>query len=115
VFLLFCFARVSSSRPLFGIFLASLRHKSTAGMLGAALWATVRAIPARHSRTSLKSIKVAPKYRAPSGETWTGRGAMPRWLAALKKEGHKLEKFLIARPAKTVALQTRGRPSPRRN
>jgi len=27
----------------------------------------------------LKGKKVPPKYRSPSGETWAGRGAKPRW------------------------------------
>jgi DNA-binding protein H-NS len=35
----------------------------------------------RSPRTSLKGLKVAPKYRGPNGETWAGRGAMPRWPA----------------------------------
>ena len=63
----------------------------------------------RSSRTSLKGVKVAPKYRGPNGETWAGRGAMPKWLAALKKEGHKPEEFLIAKLAKTAAPQRRSR------
>jgi hypothetical protein len=32
---------------------------------------------------------------------------MPRWLAALKKEGHKPEEFLIAKPAMTAASRKR--------
>jgi DNA-binding protein H-NS len=63
----------------------------------------------RSLRTSLKGAKVAPKYRGPNGETWAGRGAMPKWLAALKKDGHKPEEFLIAKPAKTAAPQRRSR------
>jgi DNA-binding protein H-NS len=63
----------------------------------------------RSPRTSLKGVKVAPKYRGPDGETWAGRGAMPKWLAALRKEGHKPEEFLIAKPAKTPASQRRSR------
>jgi DNA-binding protein H-NS len=36
---------------------------------------------------------VAPKYRDPdSGNTWSGRGKPPRWIA-----GKDREKFLIAR------------------
>jgi len=31
----------------------------------------------------LKGRKVPPKYRGPSGETWAGRGAKPRWLVGL--------------------------------
>jgi DNA-binding protein H-NS len=64
----------------------------------------------RSPRTSLKGLKVAPKYRGPNGETWAGRGAMPKWLAALKKEGHKPEEFLIAKPTKTATPQRRPRP-----
>ena len=43
----------------------------------------------------LKGRKVPPKYRGPSGETWAGRGAKPRWLVAAIKRGKKLEDFLI--------------------
>ncbi|SFK44059.1 DNA-binding protein H-NS [Lysobacter sp. cf310] len=41
--------------------------------------------------------KVAPKYRNPAntGETWTGRGKQPRWLAAYTGNGRKLDEFLI--------------------
>ena len=49
--------------------------------------------PAQSRRT--KTRKVAPKYRGPGGETWTGRGNAPRWLAALEAEGKKRESFLI--------------------
>ena len=53
---------------------------------------------ARTGRASaLRGVKVAPKYRGPGGETWAGRGATPRWLSALLKEGHSLEDFAIAR------------------
>jgi DNA-binding protein H-NS len=46
-----------------------------------------------------KGRKVAPKYRGPGGETWAGRGAMPRWMAAAIKEGKKREDFLIDKSA----------------
>jgi DNA-binding protein H-NS len=46
--------------------------------------------------STLKGSKVAPKYRGPGGETWAGRGAQPRWLTALLKEGHSLEEFSVA-------------------
>ena len=45
--------------------------------------------------SALRGVKVAPKYRGPGGETWAGRGATPRWLTALVKEGHSAEQFLI--------------------
>jgi DNA-binding protein H-NS len=46
-------------------------------------------------RSAMKARTVPPKYRGPGGETWAGRGARPRWLAALLKEGRKLEEFAI--------------------
>ena len=46
-------------------------------------------------KSSLKGKKVPPKYRSPSGETWAGRGARPRWIVAALKKGKKIESFLI--------------------
>jgi DNA-binding protein H-NS len=48
----------------------------------------------------LKGRKVPPKYRSPSGETWAGRGAKPRWLVAAIKRGKKLDEFLIDKSAR---------------
>jgi DNA-binding protein H-NS len=49
----------------------------------------------RQQASSLKGRKVAPKYRSPSGESWAGRGAQPRWLVAAIKKGKKVEDFLV--------------------
>jgi DNA-binding protein H-NS len=49
--------------------------------------------------SAMKGRKVAAKYRGPDGETWAGRGAMPRWMAAAIKEGKKREDFLIDKSA----------------
>ena len=51
-------------------------------------------------RSALKGMKVPPKYRGPSGETWAGRGARPRWLVAAIKGGKKLDDFLIDKSAR---------------
>jgi DNA-binding protein H-NS len=53
-----------------------------------------------HSKSAahpLKGRKAPVKYRSPSGETWAGRGAKPRWLVAAIKNGKKVEHFLIQR------------------
>jgi len=50
--------------------------------------------------SALKGRKVPPKYRGPSGETWAGRGAKPRWLVAAIKGGKKLDDFLIDKSAR---------------
>jgi DNA-binding protein H-NS len=55
----------------------------------------------RKRSSKLKGRKVPPKYRSRSGETWSGRGARPRWLvAAMKKGGKKLDAFLIDKSAR---------------
>lgn len=61
-----------------------------------------KAAAVRRGRSSpLKGTKVAPKYRGPGGETWSGRGARPRWLvAALRGRKKSLEDFLIDQPAR---------------
>ena len=46
-------------------------------------------------KSSLKGKKVPPKYRSPSGETWAGRGARPKWMVEALKKGKKMESFLI--------------------
>ena len=45
--------------------------------------------------SATKGRTVAPKYRGPNGETWTGRGVMPRWLSALVAQGRTREEFAI--------------------
>lgn len=61
-------------------------------------------------RTSaMKGRKVPPKYRGPGGETWAGRGAQPRWLAAALKEGKKLEDFLIEKSTRKTARKPRAK------
>ena len=54
----------------------------------------------RGGGSALKGRKVPPKYRSPSGETWAGRGARPRWLVAAIKVGKKLDDFMIEKSAR---------------
>jgi len=54
----------------------------------------------RGGGSALRGRKVPPKYRSPSGETWAGRGARPRWLVAAIKEGKKPDDFLIDKSAR---------------
>jgi DNA-binding protein H-NS len=54
----------------------------------------------RPGGSALKGRKVPPKYRSPSGDTWAGRGARPRWLVAAIKGGKKLDDYLIDKSAR---------------
>jgi DNA-binding protein H-NS len=59
-------------------------------------------------RGAMKGRKVAPKYRNPKNrsETWAGRGAMPRWLAAEIKQGKRREDFAIDKYKSSPHAQT---------
>jgi DNA-binding protein H-NS len=54
----------------------------------------------RGGGSALKGKKVPPKYRGPSGDTWAGRGARPRWLVAAIRGGMKIDDFLIDKSAR---------------
>lgn len=69
----------------------------------------LRMAGASRRTSAMKGRKVPPKYRGPDGETWAGRGAQPRWLAAALKEGKKLENFLIAKSARRTARKPRAK------
>src|SRR5262245_42305596 len=63
----------------------------------------------RGRASTLKGIKVAAKYRGPNGETWAGRGAMPRWMAVAVKDGKTREDFLIDKRAAATTRSARKR------
>lgn len=44
---------------------------------------------------SKSATVVAAKFRGPNGESWSGRGLMPRWLTALVAQGQSKEEFAI--------------------
>jgi DNA-binding protein H-NS len=58
----------------------------------------------RRRKSPLKGRKVPPKYRNPANrnETWSGRGARPRWLQAQLKKGRKIDAFAIVRGKRGV-------------
>lgn len=51
--------------------------------------------PRRAKSAKAGSGTVAAKYRGPNGETWSGRGLTPRWLAGLVSQGKQKEDFAI--------------------
>jgi DNA-binding protein H-NS len=86
--------------------LAELRkelEKDLAAITGQAKAKSIR------TSKSLKGRKLPPKYRGPSGETWAGRGARPRWLVAAIKGGKTLENFLIDKSERKGRKKRRGK------
>ena len=69
---------------------------------------TSRAV-GRGGGSGLKGKKVPPKYRGPSGETWAGRGARPRWLVDAIKGGKKLDDYLIDKAARKRSRKPRSK------
>lgn len=53
---------------------------------------------ARGKKPAAKATRtqvVEAKYRGPAGESWSGRGLTPKWLAALIAQGRTKEEFAI--------------------
>ena len=59
----------------------------------------------RGKRRGATRRKVAPKYRGPHGETWSGRGMKPRWLTEAIKQGKQPNDFLIDKELKTARVE----------
>lgn len=71
------------------------------GLTVADLTSRVGRPPKESSSDTAETVtrKVAPKYHdVTTGDTWTGRGLKPKWLATALENGRKLEEFLISRP-----------------
>ena len=49
----------------------------------------------RKATNKVSGNKVAAKYRSADGQSWSGRGLMPRWLKTLVAEGRAKEEFLV--------------------
>jgi DNA-binding protein H-NS len=54
-----------------------------------------RSVPVKAVKKGKSAPVVAAKFRGPNGETWSGRGLTPRWLAALLAQGKTKEEFAI--------------------
>ena len=49
---------------------------------------------ARQAKKGASAASPAAKYRNPeTGETWSGRGRMPKWLALAEGQGRRREEF----------------------
>ena len=68
----------------------------TAADLGLGSEAPPKPAPQATTGTAGKRASVKPKYRDPaSGNTWSGRGVMPKWMKAALEAGRTREEFLI--------------------
>ena len=80
----------------FGITTKDLQPGKRRATKGKAAAKTSKAAGAKRKTAVRKTGKVvAAKYRGPNGETWSGRGLAPRWLARLMASGKTKEDFAI--------------------
>ncbi|SHI54395.1 DNA-binding protein H-NS [Roseomonas rosea] len=50
--------------------------------------------PTRRTRRDAGG-SVPVRFRGPNGETWSGRGRMPKWLTAMEAQGRKRDDFRV--------------------
>jgi DNA-binding protein H-NS len=79
----------------FGITLKDLRSRAGRGGKAKSAGVATKSIRTRAALKNKSATVVAPKYRGPNGETWSGRGLTPRWLASLVAQGRAKEDFAI--------------------
>ena len=77
----------------FGITVKDLQSTKIKAKAGRKPKAVAGAKPAKAKKPA---SAVAAKNRGPNGETWSGRGLTPKWLASLVAQGGTKEQYLIA-------------------
>lgn len=85
---------IRAKMEAFGITAKDLQSGKGRGKGGAAKAGVVRKRSPAGTKKKSASV-VAAKYRGPNGETWSGRGLTPRWLATLVAQGGTKEDFAI--------------------
>lgn len=79
----------------FGITVKDLQTANSTGRKGRKKSAAPAGGKTAASKPRKAVAAVEAKYRGPNGETWSGRGLMPRWMASLVAQGQKREDFAI--------------------
>ena len=78
----------------FGITAKDLMAKKTVGKGKGKAVKAVRAVkPAGGTKKTGKPVEA--KFRGPNGESWSGRGLMPKWMQALVAEGKSKQDFAV--------------------
>jgi DNA-binding protein H-NS len=87
-------AQIKAQMLAFGISVRNLTATKTTGKGKDKVAKTVRATKAE-SGVKKTAKPVEAKYRSPNGESWSGRGLMPKWMQALVAEGKSKQDFAI--------------------
>lgn len=79
----------------FGITVKDLQSASVGARKRPGRPAVKGKVKAPSAKKKAPGTPVAAKYRGLNGETWSGRGLTPRWLASLMAQGQSKEAFAI--------------------
>lgn len=79
----------------FGITIKDLQFSVGATRKGRGRPAAAKKVKVAGIKKKPSTTPVAAKFRGPNGETWSGRGLTPRWLATLVAQGQPKESFAI--------------------
>ena len=87
-------AEIKAQMLAFGISVKDLTATRPAGKGKGKAAKPVRATKA-NSGAKKTAKPVEAKYRGPNGESWSGRGLMPKWMKALVVEGKSKQDFAV--------------------
>ena len=86
---------IRSKMRAFGITLSDLRDDKRKLQGSKKSKGVVSVVQVDKKQKRQVTVKVAPKFKGPGGEVWSGRGLMPRWLSALVEQGRTRDEFAI--------------------
>ena len=97
-------ADIRAKMAAFGITVKDLQSPAKKSGRKAKGDATAKVKASKAAKAGKPTGKVEAKYKGPNGETWSGRGLTPKWLASLVAQGRSKEEFLVsAAPGQAAA------------
>lgn len=90
-------ADIRAKMAAFGITLKDLQLPARSGKRKYKGSTAVKVLGSRAAppKSPKAGIKVEPKFKGPNGESWSGRGMMPKWLSSLVAQGRTKEEFAV--------------------
>lgn len=90
---------IQAKMQAFGITVKDLQTRKTAKGVAKSGRPAKEKVAKAPKAARKSSQPVAAKFHGPNGETWSGRGLTPKWLASLVAQGHSKESFAVASAA----------------
>ena len=90
-------ADIRAKMQAFGITVKDLGGKSTGKKTkaGRPAKSSTTGKVAKPRKSKAAGVPVAPKFKGPAGEAWSGRGLTPKWLKELEAQGRSRTEFAV--------------------